>query len=76
MRVEWGGEFSGEEFDESAILFLFVGVVEHFAVVSGVVRSVLSSPGLVGAAEEGNFLGDELTCGGGCKVAVVGWVVA
>ena len=57
------------------MLFL-VGVVEHFAVVSGVVRPVLSSPGLVGAAEEGDFLGDEFACGGGCEVAVVGWVVA
>ena len=71
-----GGEVTGEEFDQSAILFFLIGVVEHFAVVGGVVRPVLRSPGLVGAAEEGNFLGDEFTCGGGCKVAVVGGVVA
>ena len=49
--------------------------MEHFAVVSGVVCPVLGSPGLVGAAEEGNFLGNEFPCGGGCEVAVVGWAV-
>ena len=32
-----GGEVPGEEFDQSAILFFLIGVVEHFAVVSGVV---------------------------------------
>ena len=52
MRVEWGREFTGEEFDEPAVLLLFVCVVEHFAVVRGVVCSVLGSPGLVGAAEK------------------------
>ena len=57
-------------------MFLFIGVMEHFAVVSGVVRLILRAPGSVGAAEESNFLGDEFTRGGGCKVAVVGWVVA
>ena len=46
-----GGKVTGEKFDQSAILLFLVGVVEHFAVVSGVVRPVLSSPGLVGAAE-------------------------
>ena len=47
-----------------------------FAIFSGVVGSVLGSPGLVGAAEEGNFFGDEFP--GGChgEVTVVGWVVA
>ena len=70
-----GGEVTGEKFDQSAILFFLIGVVEHFAVVSGVVGPVLSSPGLVGAAEEGDFLGNEFPCGGGCEVAVVGWVV-
>ena len=71
-----GREVTGEKFDESAILLFLIGAVEHFAVVCGVVRPVLRSPGLVGAAEEDNLLGDEFTCGGGCKVAVVGWVVA
>ena len=74
--VKWGGEVTGEEFDQSAILFFLIGVVEHFAVVSGVVGSVLSSPGLVGAAEEGDFLGNEFPCGGGCEVAVIGWAIA
>ena len=71
-----GRELTGEEFDEPAGLFLFVCVVEHFAVVRGVVCSVLGSPGLVGAAEEGDFFGDEFP--GGChgEVTVVGWVVA
>ena len=50
--VKWGREGTGEKFEESAILLFLVGVVEHFAVVSGVVGPVLSSPGLVGAAEE------------------------
>ena len=71
-----GGEVTGEEFDQSAILLFLIGVVEHFAVVSGVVGSVLCSPGLVGAAEKGDFLGNEFTCGGGCEVAVIGWAVA
>ena len=66
-----GGEVTGEEFDQSAILLFLIGVVEHFAVVSGLVGSVLSSPGLVRAAEEGDFLGYEFPCGGGCEVAVV-----
>ena len=71
-----GGEVTGEEFDQSAILFFLIGVVEHFAVVSGVVGSVLSSPGLVGAVEEGDFLGNEFPCGGCCEVAVIGWAMA
>ena len=58
-----GGEVTGEEFDQSAILFFLIDVMEHFAVVCGVVGLVLSSPGLVGAAEEGDFLGNEFPCG-------------
>ena len=56
-------------------MFLFISVVEHFTVFSGVVRSVLGSPSLVGAAEEGGFFGDEFP--GGChgEVTVVGWIV-
>ena len=50
MWIKWGREVSSEEFDESAILFLFIGVVEHFEVVCGVIRSILGSPGLAGAA--------------------------
>ena len=57
-------------------MFLFIGVVEHCAVVSSVVCSVLGSPSLVGAAEEGDFFGDEFSEGSGGEVAVVGWVVA
>ena len=49
--------------------------MEHCAVVSSVVCSVLGSPSLVGAAEEGNFFGDEFSGGSGGEVAVVGWVV-
>ena len=56
------------------MLFL-VGVVEHFAVVSGVVRPVLRSLGLVGAAKEGDFFGDELSSGSGGEIAIVGRVV-
>ena len=74
--VKWGRKVTSEEFDQSAILLFLVGVVEHFAVVSGVVCPVLVSQGLVGAAEEGDFLGNEFPCGGGCEVAVVGWALA
>ena len=49
--------------------------MEHFAVVSRVVRLILGSPGLVGAAEEGDFFGDEFPGGSQGEVAVVGWVV-
>ena len=73
---KWRGKITDEEFDEPAVLFLFVSVVEHFAVDSGVVRSILGSPGLIGAAEEGDFFGNEFPCGGGCEVAVIGWAVA
>ena len=76
MRVEWGREFTGEEFDEPAVLFLFVCVMEHFAVVRGVVCSVLGSPGLVEVAEEGNRFSNEFPGGSRGEVAVVGWVVA
>ena len=71
-----GGELTGEEFDEPAVLFLFVCVMKHFPVVCGMVCTVLGSPSLVGAAEEGNFLGDEFSGGGGCEVAVVCWIVS
>ena len=76
MRVEWGRELAGEEFDEPAVLFPFVGVMEHFAVVRGVVCSVLGSAGVVGAEEEGDFFGDEFPGGSQGEVAVVGWVVS
>ena len=71
-----GGELTGEEFDEPAILCLFVRVMEHFPVVCGMVCAVLGSPSLVGAAEKGNFLGDELSGGSQGEVTVVGWVIA
>ena len=58
-----GREVTIEELDELAVLFLFIRVVEHFAIFSGVVGSVLGSPGLVGAAKEGNFFGDEFPGG-------------
>ena len=56
-------------------MFLFVRVVEHFTVFSGVVRSILRSPGLDGAAAESDFFVDEFP--GGCQgeVTVVGRVV-
>ena len=66
----------GKKLDEPAVLFLFVRVMEHFTVFSGVVRSILGSPGLVGAAEEGDFVGDEFPGGSQGEVAVVGWVVS
>ena len=50
--------------------------MEHFAIFGGVVGSVLGSPGLVGAAEEGDLFGDEFPGGCRCEVTVVGWVVA
>ena len=71
-----GGELTGEEFDEPAVLFLFVCVMEHFSVVCGMVCAVLGSPSLVGAAEKGNFFGDELSGGSQGEVTVVGWVIA
>ena len=40
------------------------------------IRSILSSPGLVGVAKEGDFFGNELSGGGGCEVAIVSWVVS
>jgi hypothetical protein len=52
-------------------LFLFVGGVEHFSVVSGVVCSVLGSPGLVGAAEDGNLFGNKFAGGSRGEVALV-----
>ena len=76
LRVERGRELTGEEFDEPAVLFLFVCVMEHFPVVCGMVCAVLGSPSLVGAAEKGNFFGDELSCGSRGEVTVVGWVIA
>ena len=57
-------------------MFLFIRVVEHFAIFSGVVGSVLGSPSLVGAAKEGNLFGDEFPGGCRCEVTVVGWVVS
>ena len=75
MRVKWG-ELTGEEFDEPAILFLFVCVMKHFPVFCGMVCTVLGSPSLVGAAEKGNFFGDELSGGSHGEVTVVGWVIA
>ena len=71
-----GGEVTREEFDELAVLFLFVCVVEHFAIFSGVVGAVLGSPGLVGASKEGDLFGNEFPGGCRCEVTVVGWVVA
>ena len=71
-----GGELTSEEFDEPAVLFLFVCVMEHFPVVCGMVCAVLGSPSLVGAAEKGNFFGDELSGGSQGEVTVVGWVIA
>ena len=70
-----GREVVSEEFDEPAVLFLFISVVEHFTVFSGVGCSILGSPGLVRAAEEGDFFGDKFP--GGCQgeVTVVGWIV-
>ena len=51
--------------------------MEDFAVVCGMIRSILRSPGLVrAAAKEGDFFGDELSGGGGCEVAVIGRVVS
>ena len=50
--------------------------MEHLAVVSGVVRSISGSPGLVGAAEEGDFVGDEFSGGSRGEVAVVGRAIA
>ena len=50
--------------------------MEHFAVVCGMIRLILRSPGLVGVAKEGVFFGDELSGGGGCEVEVIGRVVS
>ena len=55
--------------------FSFRKCREHFTVVSGMVRSILRSPGLVGAAEEDDFFGDEFPSGCQGEVTVVGWIV-
>ena len=71
MRIELQGEVACEEFDDSAILFLLKGGVEHLSVFRQVVGFVLGSSGSVLVSYFGDFTGHEFVSGGSCKVAVV-----
>jgi len=71
MRVELRGEVACEEFDDSAILLLFKGVVKHLSVFRQVVGFVLGATGLVSVSYLGDFTGNEFFCGGSCEIAIV-----
>jgi len=71
MRVELRGEVACEEFDDSAILLLFKGGVEHLSVFRQVVGFVLGATGLVSVSYLGDFTGYELLRGGSCEIAIV-----
>jgi hypothetical protein len=47
--VQWRREVASEQFDEPAVLFLLVCVVEHFSVFRGIACSILVAAGLIGA---------------------------
>ena len=71
MRIELWEEVACEEFDDSAILLLFKGGVEHLSVFRQVVGFVLGATGLVSVSYLGDFTGYEFLCGGSCEVAKV-----
>ena len=71
VRVQLGGEFTCEEFDDSAILLLFKGVVKHLSVFRQVVGFVLGATGLVSVSYLGDFTGYEFLRGGSCEIAIV-----
>ena len=71
MRIELRGEVACEEFDDSAILLLFKGGVEHLSVFRQVVGFVLGATSLVSVSYLGDFTGYKLLCGSSCEVAIV-----
>ena len=71
MRIELWGEVACEEFDDSAILFLLKGGVEHLSVFRQVVGFVLGATGLVSVSYLGDFTGYEFLRGGSCEIAIV-----
>ena len=71
MWIELRGEVACEEFDDSAILFLLKGSVEHASVFRQVVGFVLGAVSLVSVPYLGNFTGYEFVRGGSCEIAIV-----
>ena len=71
MRIELRGEVSCQEHDDSAILLLLEGGVEHLSVFRQVVGLVLGATGLVSVSYLDNFTGYEFLSAGSCEVAVV-----
>ena len=71
VRIELRGEVPCQELDDSAVLFLLEGGVEHLSVFRQVVGLVLGATGLVSVSYLGDFTGYEFLSGGSCKVAVV-----
>ena len=71
MRVELRGEVACEEFDDSAILFLLKGGMEHLSVFRQIVVFVLGVTSLVLVPYLGDFTGYEFLCGSSCEVAIV-----
>ena len=75
MWVKRGREFSCEEFDDAAILFLLECGAEHLPVFRQVIGFVLSPTGLISASDFGDFAGNEFLRGCGSEVAVVCWTM-
>jgi hypothetical protein len=71
MRIELRGEVPCEEFDDSAILFLLKGGMEHLSVFRQIVGFVLGATSLVSVPYLGDFTGYEFLCGSCCEVAIV-----
>ena len=71
MRIELRGEVTCEEFDDSAILFLLKGGVEHLSVFRRVVGFVFGATSLVSVLYLGDFTGYEFLRGGSCEITVV-----
>ena len=71
VRVKLRREVSGEKFDNSAILFLLEGGMEHLSVFRQVVGFVLGATGLVSVSYFGYFTGDEFLSGGCCEIAII-----
>ena len=65
-----GREVTREEFDDSAVLFLFECVAEHLPVFRQIVGFVLGSTCLVSAADFCDFSGYEFLGGRSVEVAV------
>ena len=71
VRVKLRGEVTGEEFDDSVILFLLEGGMEHLSVFRQVVGIVLGATGVVSVSYFGYFTGDEFLSGGCCEIAII-----